>query len=45
MKTPSEGDAALIIPRMRLRPHPVSTPPPPLRDECEGRDSGGRRVV
>jgi hypothetical protein len=26
-----EGDAALLIPRMRLRPHLSSRPPPPLR--------------
>jgi hypothetical protein len=27
-----EGDAAWIIPRMRLRPHPSPQPPPPLRE-------------
>jgi hypothetical protein len=26
-----EGDAALLIPRMRLRPLPSLHPPPPLR--------------
>ena len=33
-----EGDAAFIIPRgRRKRPHPTSTPPPPLREFPKGR--------
>jgi hypothetical protein len=37
-----EGDAAFIIPRgRRKRPHPTSTPPPPLREFPKG----PRRVV
>ncbi len=39
-----EGDAAFIIPRgRRERPHPTSTPPPPLREIPRGRRLLGLR--